>query len=177
MNETIWNTTFEVYLHFFLGGITILFYTYAIFICFAIYDYQDEKPDDEKWILDHQIKDWMISQFCYLFFVGLVQFISLFTPAAPLNISYFISYVGVFLLHFLVSSIFVYLYLQYIFTFQPQDTTNVQNSSLWKKALIWKCLLTLIILLLSILFPLEEQPIPFQLMSKGQNYDRYVYLN
>ena len=174
MNETIWNTTSEVYVHFFLGGITILFYTYAIFLCFAIYDYQDEKPNNEKWILDHQIKDWMTSQFCYLFFVGWVQFISLFTPAAPLNICYFSSYVVVFLLHFLVSTIFVYMYIQYIFTFQPQDTVNIQSSTLWKKALIWKFILTLFILLLSILFPFEEQPIPFQLLSKGQKYDRYV---
>ena len=172
MDETIWNTTSEIYLHFFLGGITILFYTYAIFICFAIYDYQDEKPHDEKWILDHQIKDWMTSQFCYLFFVGLVQLISLFAPAAPLNISYFICYIGIFLLHFHVSTIFVYLYLQYIYTFQPQDFVNVQNSTLRKKCLIWRFLLTLIILLLSILCPLEKQQIPFQLLSKGQKYDR-----
>ena len=77
---------------------------------------------------------------------------------------------------FHVSTIFVYLYLQYIYTFQPQDFVNVQNSTLRKKCLIWKFLLTLIILLLSILCPLEKQPIPFQLLSKGQKYDRWVEL-
>ena len=172
MNETIWNTTSEAFVHFFLGGITIFIYTYAIFLCYAIYDYQDEKPDNEKCPLDHQLKHWMNSQFYYLFYLGLVQFISLFSPPILLNISYFICYIGVFLLHFQVSTIFVYMYLQYVYTFQPQDFVNVQNSTLRKKCLIWKFLLTLIILLLSILFPLEEQPIPFQLLSKGEMYDR-----
>ena len=172
MNETLWNTFSEAFVHFSLGGIIISIYTYAIFLCYAIYDYQDEKPDDEKCPLDHQIKQWMNSQFCYLFYVGLVQFISLFSPPILLNISYFICYIGIFLLHFHVSTIFVYLYLQYIYTFQPQDFVNVQNSTLRKKCLIWKFLLTLIILLVSILFPLEKQPIPFQLLSKGQMYDR-----
>ena len=172
MNETLWNTFSEAFVHFFLGGITISIYTYAIFLCYAIYDYQDEKPDDEKCPLDHQIKQWMNSQFCYLFYVGLVQFISLFSPPILLNVSYFISYIGIFILHFHVSTIFVYMYLQYVYTFQPQDFVNVQNSTLRKKCLIWKFLLTLIILLLSILFPLEKQPIPFQLLSKGQMYDR-----
>ena len=78
MNETIWNTTSEVYIHFLLGGITVFVYSYAIFLCYAIYDYQDEKPNDEKCPLDHLIKDWMNSQFCYLFFVGLVQFTILY---------------------------------------------------------------------------------------------------
>ena len=173
MNETIWSSTSEAFVHFFLGGLTVFLYTYAIFLCYAIYDYQDEKPDDEKCPLDHQIKDWMNSQFCYLLYVGLVQFISLFTPPILLNISYFITYVGVFLLHFQVSTIFVYLYLLYVYTFQPKDSVNVQNLNR-NKCLVWKFLLTLVILLLSILFPLEEQPIPFQLLSKGQKYDRYV---
>ena len=177
MNETIWNTTSEVFTHFFLGGITIFVYSYAIFLCYAIYDYQDEKPNDEKCPLDHLIKDWMNSQFFYLYYVGLVQFISLFTPSVNLSIVYIISYIGVFLLHWHVVSIFVYMYLQYIFTFQPQDTGNVLISTMRKKCFLWKLLLVFVSLLLSIIFPLEEQPIPFQLLSKGLEYKRYELIN
>ena len=177
MNETIWNTTSEVYIHFFLGGITIFVYSYAIFLCYAIYDYQDEKPNDEKCPLDHLIKDWVNSQFCYLYYVGLVQFISLFTPSINLSIVYIISHIGVFLLHWHVVLIFVYVYLQYIFTFQPQDTGNVLISTMRKKCFLWKLLLVFISLLMSIIFPLEEQPIPFQLLSKGLEYKRYGLIN
>ena len=56
MNETLWTTPEETVAHFLMGGITIFVYMYAIFLCSAIHDYQDEKPEEEKCILDHQIQ-------------------------------------------------------------------------------------------------------------------------
>ena len=58
MNETIWSTNSEAFVHFFLGGITIFLYSYAIFLCYAIYDYQDEKPDDEKCLFDFEFSNY-----------------------------------------------------------------------------------------------------------------------
>ena len=61
-NNTLWMSNSEALGHFFLGGITIFVYTYAIFLCSAIYDYQNEKPNDEKCPLDHQLKGSTISK-------------------------------------------------------------------------------------------------------------------
>ena len=88
------------------------------------------------------------------------------------NIAYLFSYIGVFLIHFHIATIFVYMYLQYVFIFQPQDTVDVQNLLFWKKCLIWKFLITFFIILLSILLPFEEQTIPLQLFAKGEQCDR-----
>ena len=47
-----------------LGGTTVLVCTYAIFLCYAIFDYQDEKPYDEKSPIDvllKVIKFWLWS--------------------------------------------------------------------------------------------------------------------
>ena len=80
MNETLWNSTTEGIGHFFLGGTLVGIYSYAIVLSYAIYDYQDEKPHVEKSPLDILLKDLMNAQFYLLFSVGLVQFISLFSP-------------------------------------------------------------------------------------------------
>ena len=63
MNSTLWNSTEEVVAHLILGAVTILVYAYAIFLCYAIWDYQDEKPKDEKRPTDVLIKDLKHSEF------------------------------------------------------------------------------------------------------------------
>lgn len=179
MNETIWFTPSEAIGHFFLGLITIFIYCYAIFLCYAVYDYQDEKPEEEKCLLDYEVKDWMNCQCLLLYYTGFVQFISLFTftkPIASNNFVYIVCYLGVFLFHFQCVSVFVYLYFQYVHTFQPDDIKDVEPSSYRWKSLLWKFFLTCFTLLLSILFPLEDQPILFQVMTKEAKYDRYVFL-
>ena len=177
MNNTIWITNSEVIGHLFLGGITIFVYSYAIFLCCAVYDYQDEKPEEEKCLLDYDIKDWMNSQFVLMYYTGLVQFISLFTPPITLwNFVYPVCYLGVFLFHFQCTSIFVYLYNQYVHTFQPDDIIDVEPSIYRWKNLIWKFFLTCILLSLSILCPLEDQPMLFLVLTKGVKYDRYVFM-
>ena len=173
LDKISWMTLDEAVSHFIFGGITIFVYSYAIYLCCAIYDYQDEKPEAEKCPLDPLIKDWMNSQFFFVYYVGFVQFISLFTPSVKLGyFVYMVSYLGIFLFHFHVATIFVYMYIQYVYTFQPDDIGNIDTLSLRRKGLFWKFIITSITLLLSIVFPLEDQPIPFQLLTKGREYDR-----
>ena len=107
-----------------------------------------------------------------MFYIGLVQFVSLFTPPVTSTIVYAICYMGVFLFHFHLAQVFVYLYIQYVYTFQPDNFEGVQKSTLRWKSLCWKIFVTIVMILLSIAIPLEKQPIPFQLFSKGKQYDR-----
>jgi hypothetical protein len=58
-SEILWNTTEETVSSFFLGGATVFVHCYAIFLCSAIYDYQDEKPHEEKGPDDIILKDLM----------------------------------------------------------------------------------------------------------------------
>ena len=53
----------EVLEHLFLAGTIFSVGAYAIFLCFAIYDYQDEKPAEEKSPIDLLKKDLMNSEF------------------------------------------------------------------------------------------------------------------
>ena len=39
-----------------LAGVTVCVNAYAIFLCFAIYDYQDEKPSADKSPIDVFVK-------------------------------------------------------------------------------------------------------------------------
>ena len=70
MNVTIWNTAEETVSSFFLGGATVFVHCYAIFLCSAIYDYQDEKPCEEKGPDDIQLKDLMTAQSYFLYYTG-----------------------------------------------------------------------------------------------------------
>ena len=42
------NITEESIGYLFLGGISLSLHGYALFLCAAIFDYQDEKPNKEK---------------------------------------------------------------------------------------------------------------------------------
>ena len=64
MNSTIWSSTEEAVVSFILAPITIFVFAYAIFLCYAIYDYQDEKPKDENSPTDVIIKDLKNVEFC-----------------------------------------------------------------------------------------------------------------
>ena len=172
MNSTLWNSTGEVVGHFALGGVTFFLYSYAVFLCYAIYDYQDEKPDDEKSPINVHLKDLMNSNFYFLYYFGLVQFISLFTPPITSNIVYFISHVSVFLSNFSIASFFVYLYIRSIFIFYPERVQDLRVSTLRITCFALKIFITIISILISMAFPLENQPTVFQLLAKGRPYDR-----
>ena len=175
MNLSLWNTTEKAVLNSFLGGSTLFVYFYAIFLCYAIYDYQNEKPKEEKCLIDHQIKDWMNSRFYFLYYSGLVQFISIFTPPITNDLAYWITYVGILNLNFEVVSTFVYFYIEFVYVFHYDTIKVVHVSTLRRKSLAWKFILTFISIFLNIGFPMQEKPATFQWLTKGKYYDRYFF--
>ena len=72
-----WNSTEESIGYLFLGGISLSLHGYALFLCAAIFNYQDEKPSHEKSPFDVLIKDLMNSQFWTLYGLGLIQIIAI----------------------------------------------------------------------------------------------------
>ena len=91
------------------------------------------------------------------------------TPSLPAdNWVYFVTYYGVCMRHWFCCSYFLTLYIKYVFIFQPDDVDNVQSSTLRWKTFIWKAVLTIISLFLSMAITLEDKPTPFKMLTKGQ---------
>lgn len=172
MSDTFLNSTEEVVGRLFLGGTTFSICAYAIFLCYAIYDYQEEKPNAEKSSLDFLVKDLMNSLFWFLYHMCLVEIIALFPPPITSNVAYLMSHISVFLLNFHEMSLLILLYIQHIYVFYPDEFVNVDFSVMRQKSIVWKFILTLLSLLLNYLFPSAEVPVAYQLLSKGVNYDR-----
>ena len=173
LNETFLSSTEEVVGCLFLGGTTFSVCAYAIFLCYAIYDYQDEKPDEEKSPIDVLVKDLLQSQFWMLYSICLIGLISLFTPPITGSMAYLVSsLVSVFLVNFQLISLLILLYIQHLYVFYPDECANVDVSIMRRKSLIWKFILTFLSLFLSFLFPSPEVPLAYQMLAKGANYDR-----
>ena len=172
MNATFLNSTAEVVAHLFLGGTSVLVCVYAIFLCFAIYDYQEEKPDEEKSPIDLLVKDLMHSQIWFLYSFCLVGIISLVTVPITSNVAYLLTYIYVFLFNFHQISLLVQLYIQHVYVFYPDEFVNVDVSIMRQKSIIWKFILTFISIFLNCLFPSSEVPEAYQMLTKGVNYDR-----
>ena len=133
---------------------------------------KDEKPSNEKTLIDVLIKDLMSSNFWFLFFIFMVQFISLFSPNVPmLNSPYLINHSLLFISNFHAISIFVFLYIQHVYIFQPDDFVGVDIAIIRRKSMMWKFLLTILMISLSCIFPILD-PMMFSLISKGKQYDR-----
>ena len=172
MNETFLNSTEEVVGSLFLGGTTLSVCAYAIFLCYAIYDYQNEKPNEEKSPIDLLVKDLMHSQFWLLLNICLIEIISLFTPPITCNGTYLVSYISVFLLNFQQISVLILLYIQHIYVFYPDECANVDASIMRRKTIMWKFILTCFSIFLDCLVPSPEAPGAYQVLTKGANYDR-----
>ena len=174
MNSTLWSSTEEALVHFFLGGLIFLTFFYAIYLSYAIYDYQNEKPVEEKSPIDIQIKDIHTITICLLRYFGFIQFISVFLPAVTCQIVYLISHLSVFLSNLYIVSWLVYLYIQYLYIFYPDHIKEIPVSTLRLRSFLWKIFLTIISMVISTICPLENQPIMFQFLAKGKQYDRYT---
>ena len=172
MNVTFLNSTEEVVGRLILGGTTFWVCAYAIFLCNAIYDYQEEKPNEEKSPVDLLVKDLMHSEFWFLYQVCLIEIISLFTPPITSDVTYLVSHISVFLLNFQQISLLILLYIQHLYVFYPDECTNVDVSIMRRKSLIWKFILTFFSLFLGYLVPSSEVPLTYQMLAKGANYDR-----
>ena len=172
MNATFLNSTEEVIGRLCLGGITFFVCAYSIFLCFAIYDYQEEKPNEEKSPIDLLVKDLMHAQFWFLYHTCLIELVSLFSPPITSNVTYMITYIFIFLLNFHLISLLVQLYIQHVSVFYPDDFVNVDVSIMRRKSILWKFILTFFSIFLNCLFPSSEVPHTYQLLTKGVNYNR-----
>ena len=149
MNVTLhWNTTEEAFGHLFLGGISISLHIYALFLCSAIFDYQDEKTVQDKSSFDILVKDLMRFNYWTLYGTGLFQVISLVIPI-PIQASnwvYVVTNCAVFCRHYFFCSYFVTLYIKYVFIFQHDTVEGLSSCKLWWKTLAWKIFLTFCLL-------------------------------
>ena len=172
MDVSFLNSPEEMLGCLFLAGSTLFVCGYAIFLSYAIYDYQTEKPNEEKSLMDLFVKDLMHSQFWLLCYIGLTFSVSLFTPPISSTIAYLLTYICIFLVSFHQMSIFVLLFIQHLFVFQNDKFSNVDNSKLRWASNIWKLVLTLISLFLSCFIKSPEVPTLFKMLTKGENYER-----
>ena len=172
MNATFLNSMEEVIGCFCLAGTTFFVCAYSIFLSYAIYDYQEEKPDEEKSPIDLLVKDLMHSQFWYLLCLCLIEIITLFTLPITSNVCYLITYMFVFLLNFHQISVLVQLYIQHVYVFYPDEFVNVDASIMRRKSIIWKFILIFFSISLNCIFPSSEVPPTFQMLTKGGNYER-----
>ena len=172
MNETFLNSMEEIVGHLFLGGAIFLVCAYAIFLCYAIYDYQDEKPAEEKSPIDLLVKDLTHSAFWFIIHICLIEIISLFTPPIVSDVAYFASYMSVVLTDFHLISLLILLYIQRIYIFYFDLVANVDVSVMRQKSIMWKFILTFFSLFLDFLVPSPDTPMAFQMLAKGAKYDR-----
>ena len=173
MNIINWNDTEEVVVHIFLVAISFTIHLYILFLTSAIFDFQDEKPKDQKTPFDVLIKDLIRTMFWVAYILGHIQFISFFTPPLNNNIVYWFSYFMIFINHFTLASILVTVYIQNVFTFQPDDIEGIEVTTLRHKCMVSKLILTSVSMVLSILVPIEKDPIVFQWLDKDRtSYNR-----
>ena len=173
MNITNWNNTEEVIVNTIFGALSFSIHLYGLYITSAIFDFQDEKPNEEKSPFDVLIKDLMRTLFWVAYFIGHIQFISFFTPPLNNGFVYLLSYFAVFIAHFTMATVLVTVYIQNVFTFQPDDIEGIDVTTLRHKSMVSKLILTFVAMVLSILVPIKTEPLVFQLLDKDRtSYDR-----
>ena len=173
MNITIWDTSEETVVYSILGAISFLIHLYILFLMSAIYDFQDEKPEEEKCHFDVLIKDLMSNIFWAAYTFGHIQFISLFTPSLNNGLVYCLSYLGVLIFHFMVASLLVIVYVHNVFVFQPDDIEGIMATTFRRKTRVSKFIVTFCLVFLSIIMPVQNEPLIFQWLNKGKtNYER-----
>ena len=158
MNETLWNSAEEAVGQFALAGVVIFLHGYAIFLCFAIYEYEDEKPNSEKGPIDVHIQDFNKSSFLFLYYRCLVQFVAIFTPPVNSDIAYSFSHVGYVLINFQLVSFFVLLDTQNLYFFYPDEVEPIKVSTMRWLSFLYKILFTTFSIALSIAAPTDHVP-------------------
>ena len=172
MNVTFLNSTKDVFGCLFFCGTTVFVSAYAMFLCYAIYDYQHEKPACEKSPIDMLMKDFLHIEFWTVYHISLIDIISLFTPPITSNVVYLISYIHVFFINFHQISLLILFYIQHLYVFYPDECLNVDVSVMRQKSIVWKFILTLCSIFLSFLVPSSHVPQAYQMMAKGADYER-----
>ena len=145
-----------------------LFFEYILTLDDLHLIYIDEKPKEEKCLLDHQLKDLCYSQFYFLYYSVLVHFISIFAPPITFVVAFWMTHFGIFLMYFNVVSTFVCLHIQYEFIFHHEDLKNIKISILRMTSIIWKILLTLLVFSVDVACPIQKL-VTMQLLIKDSN--------
>ena len=103
--------------------------------------YQKDKPSYEKSIFDCVYRDTLAANIILTSYIGLCNYIGILLPPChdPL-VPYVLSTLGYFLYSFSWASIFITLYINHIFTFQPENTEGVDEFTLRWKSMLWKLL-------------------------------------
>ena len=158
--------------YFFVEQQFLFLHKYAMFLCYAIYDYQHEKPTGEKSPIDILMKDFLHIEFWTVYHISLINIISLFTPPITSTVAYLISHTNVFLVNFHQISVLILLYIQHIYIFYFDLVANVDISIMRQKSIIWKFILTFLSLFIDVLVPSPDNPLAFQMLAKGASYDR-----
>ena len=120
--------------------------------------YQKEKPNYEKSTFDCVYRDTLAANIALTGYAGLCNFIGiLIPPCQSPTLPYALSTLGYMLYVFVWASIFVTLYINHIYTFQPESTVGVQAFKLRWKSIVWKLFLTIFTLLMdTVLGPLQR---------------------
>ena len=121
-----------------------------------MHDYTDEKPANEISPIDTEFKDMNTTTTCLLYFVGFIQFISVFIPPVSFEIVYPITHISLFLTSFYIVSWLVYLYILNLYVFYPDTVKDIPISTVRLKRFLWKVLLTVIYMVISIICPIKD---------------------
>ena len=120
--------------------------------------YQKEKPNYEKSTFDCVYRDTLAANIALTGYAGLCNYIGiLIPPCQSPTLPYALSTFGYMLYVFVWASIFITLYINHIYTFQPESTDSVQAFKLRWKSIVWKLFLTIFTLLMdTVLGPLQR---------------------
>ena len=120
--------------------------------------YQKEKPNYEKSTFDCVYRDTLAANIALTGYAGLCNYIGiLIPPCQSPTLPYALSTLGYMLYVFVWASIFVTLYINHIYTFQPESTVGVKEFKLRWKSIVWKLFLTIFTLLMdTVLGPLQR---------------------
>ena len=148
-----------------------LFFEYILTLDDLHLIYIDEKPKEEKCLLDHQLKDLCYSQFYFLYYSGLVHFISIFATPITFLVAFWMTHFGIFLMYFNVVSTFVCLHIQYEYVFHHEDLKHVKISILRMTTTMWKFFITLLVFSVDVACPIQEL-VTMQLLIKKDDNER-----
>ena len=142
--------------------------------------YQKEKPNYEKSTFDCVYRDTLAANVALTVYAGLSNFIGiLIPPCQSPTLPYVLSTFGYTLYVFVWASIFITLYINHIYTFQPESTVGVQEFKLRWKSIVWKLFLTIFTLLMDVVlgpFQRRKRSFGFTMFCPHLSYDSVIGL-
>ena len=142
--------------------------------------YQKDKPNEEKSNFDCVYRDTLAANIALTAYTGFFNYIGiLMPPCKSPNLPYAIFIFGYILFTFVWASIFITLYINHVYTFQPESTLGVQEFKLRWKSRVWKLCLTIFTLLMDTIlgpFQRKKRSFGFTLFCPHLPYDSSIGL-